>query len=200
MRQIGGGHDGHRHLLRRSAGHAAGYHAADPLHLARRGCFRPADNLPAHLRSSALRMLDVLDLGSRSLGDMHCSAANNRAAHRDGRQFRKGHPNRHKLCSLCLEGLCSRPFTLGRRTPVGTKAQREAKATMPLTLIHWSRGGFFASSTGDEGELSRSGTDRIVIATKSEPQITLPRQTTRSGCRPEHWWGGQGQGAARPGH
>lgn len=45
-------------------------------------------------------MLDVLHPLGRSFGDMHRTTANNRTTGGENREFRNGHPNRHKLCSL----------------------------------------------------------------------------------------------------
>lgn len=46
-------------------------------------------------------MLHILHALGRRFGNVHCTAAKNRAASGKYRKFRNGHPNRHKLCSLC---------------------------------------------------------------------------------------------------
>jgi hypothetical protein len=51
-------------------------------------------------RRDALGALDVLGLRGRGLGHVHRAATDHRAAGSVRHEFRKGHPNRHKLCSL----------------------------------------------------------------------------------------------------
>jgi hypothetical protein len=46
---------------------------------------------------NAFGALDVLGLRSRGFGDVHCTTTNHRAAGSVRHEFRKGHPNRHKL-------------------------------------------------------------------------------------------------------
>jgi len=70
----------------------------------------PARHYPAAARCAAvmiaasansdLGMLHISGLGRGCLGHMDRTTADKRAACRKGRQFRKGHPNRHKRCSL----------------------------------------------------------------------------------------------------
>jgi hypothetical protein len=82
--------------------------AADTAHLARRGL--GAANCTARLDPHALVGLDVLHvlrLPGRRLGDVDRPSTDQRAACREGRQFRKGHTNRHKRCSLLFPRVCT---------------------------------------------------------------------------------------------
>ena len=71
---------------------------ANALGFARRLTHEPLDRLALHL----LHLLDlaIFGRGRLRLGNMNGAAAYNCAASRTGGQFRKGHTNRHKRCSL----------------------------------------------------------------------------------------------------
>lgn len=56
-------------------------------------------------------MLDVLHLLGRGFGNVDRPPANHGTASGNNRKFRNGHPNRHKLCSLCPVGA----FRIGTR-------------------------------------------------------------------------------------
>lgn len=46
-------------------------------------------------------MLHILHALGGRFGNVHRTAAKNRTTGGKYREFRNGHPNRHKLCSLC---------------------------------------------------------------------------------------------------
>jgi hypothetical protein len=67
---------------------------------------RPVHHAP---RLGVLDVLDVLRVLRRGFGDVNRPATDQRAARHGGGQFREGHTNRHKRCSLLFPH-CERPW------------------------------------------------------------------------------------------
>jgi hypothetical protein len=108
-----------------------------------------------------LDALDVLALFSRRFGDVNRAAANERTARRTGGQFRKGHPNRHKRCSLLNHSLRVRPACLrqSHETRVPPKTQRVVNPATGLTVLGASQTEIFRRFEGLRGKVCRYGTD-----------------------------------------
>jgi hypothetical protein len=88
-----------------------------------------------------------LGLRRWGFGNVYRAATDHRAASSVRHEFRKGHPNRHKLL---LSVASSGGITIGnhchRLTPVNPNGQREVKATMELTVFLRVRGAKIAES------------------------------------------------------
>lgn len=195
LRQLGQhrhGRYGHLRSLLASGG--AGHDAADLALLDRTGLGHLAHGYLAlhHLGLGGLRgtlgVLDILRLGSRRLGHMDRTTADNRAAGSKHRDFRKGHPNRHKLCSLLHFSKASNPAAPRHmHAPIESKGQRKVKATIALTVFWPSRCGKYADRECVAGCLSHNGTEPTPYANLRRPimvtcQTDRENRTARPSC------------------
>jgi hypothetical protein len=81
-------------------------------------------------------MLDVLRLLGGLFRNMNSATTKHRSARRKGRQFREGHPNRHKLCSLFVSLRCiPEGIVPCHRASMPRETQRVVKATILLTVF-----------------------------------------------------------------
>lgn len=158
----------------RSAADRAGHHAADAAGAARFscGCASAGDLAPGTAtagraavevtartdRSRRGALLHILHLRSGGFGDVYRPATNHCATCRTGRQFREGHPYRHKLCSLCLWGSHAGPCAC-YSTPVTIETQTIGKAAMQLTVFSARVFQIVADSPHIRGHLSRIETE-----------------------------------------
>lgn len=168
------------------AGGGPGHHASD-LALLDRATLGHANRCLAlhHLGlgrlGRALRLLDVLRLGCGRFSHVDGAATGNRTACGEQRDFRKGHPNRHKLCSLLHFSRATNPAAPRRmHAPIESKGQRKVKATIALTVFWPSRCGKCADRACEAASLSHYGTKAARSANQFSPIMVTCQQDRRN--------------------
>lgn len=202
-RQIRGRHRHHRHLRPVAAG------AADDLAHALGGArrFTPGDaahrTLLHRFGAGDLGHLQLVIRGLRRLGFRHVdgTAADDRAARRAGRQFRKGHPNRHTRCSLYFrverEGPCPAVASIchEQRRDRLTRQRHSQLIHRPdagkVVNLSFDRGGCVETGLSGQAGQRRTGRSADLYHRYS---LTRPNRTAPLAAR----WAGSARGAASP--